>query len=401
MDSVKQGGGRAVLASYWYIQKRPTFLQDVHTFFADHSLRVCLDSGAHSFHAGELMDMPFVDIDDYVKRYAEWIWSSVGEATAFVEFDVNLPDHPDALEKWREEHFRPLELAGVPIIFVWHPKDGDTDAGWTELCKKHGYVGMSMDVAEPGQRVREARKYLTPVHGFALSAPPLFQTIPFHSVDSTSWKGGEMYGDAYVWWGGEMIRFKGTEKRRAYKSYYLQHGLDFDNIVADVPKACSVANVKAFVLMQDEVTRRRSNQEYGGKKMPPPAVIDTSNLSALKKLPVPVWITNPGYLEQLDPESVKIDAAIASNLQWGFFDDLREKLDNPTWSERIRDVWKISETDDASLDQARLLSNSSLIAKTVGAQTRELDSDEPTRPVHSRSDRLEVESDDEEFFDPE
>lgn len=401
--NVRAGGGRSVLASYFYIRKSPDFLDELRNTFKGDKLRILVDSGAHSVHADTFEASSVKELDEYVEQYTDWIWENREKAEAFVEFDVFIGNR---LEYWREEFFRPLELAGVPIIYVWHPSAGETDQAWVNHCKRYAYVGVSKDVANPEQRIVTARRYLNKTHGFALSAYSEFSKLPFHTVDSTSWKGGELYGDAYVWWAGEMIRFKefGEARRRArerYKSYYLEHGLDYEGILEDKTKAVTVANVKAFCLMEQEVTARRKKLEFGHLRLPPPEIIRGSNSRFVRTLKLPT-IDPEG--EPVDDTTRKIHATAYSAIQWGLWSDLKEQCADPIVVDELRDSFGLEPNfeDQIELERVRLLLNGKLLAREFGGiQSRDIRTDVPDRVVLPRENPLEIEPDEYEFFESE
>ena len=187
---VRKCGIRFILMSYHYLQKKPKdFLRKRIEEFPD--LKIFIDSGAHTFltNMDEYMDKPLSYWEKYVTDYTDW----VKENNEYIFGCANLDLEPilgnEKIDELNDEYFLPVEEVGVEVCYVWHTPRGEE--GWEEYCKKHSYVGMSMQndatatVQKLMRRLNVARKYNTRVHGMALTKTEILVRVPFFTADSS------------------------------------------------------------------------------------------------------------------------------------------------------------------------------------------------------------------------
>lgn len=187
---VRKCGIRFILMSYHYLQKKPKdFLRKRMEEFPD--LKIFIDSGAHTFltNMDEYMDKPLSYWEKYVTDYTDW----VKENNEYIFGCANLDLEPilgnEKIDELNDKYFLPVEEVGVEVCYVWHTPRGED--GWEEYCKKHSYVGMSMQndatatVQKLMRRLNVARKYNTRVHGMALTKTEILVRVPFFTADSS------------------------------------------------------------------------------------------------------------------------------------------------------------------------------------------------------------------------
>jgi hypothetical protein len=136
-----------------------------------------------------------ISVDDY----AEWLhrWKSV--LGVFCNLDV--VDDPVATEI----NQRALESNGLLPLPVWHIRSDRKH--FEALCEEYRYIAIGGMVGTQWKRlmpkltwaVRHARSTGTVLHALGLTSRGPLGTLPFYSVDSSSWGGGYRYGQVPVW----------------------------------------------------------------------------------------------------------------------------------------------------------------------------------------------------------
>lgn len=249
-DACVDAGVDRLLASYYALQKRnKNLLKD--RARKNPKLKFFIDSGAHTFITDweKFKDWTRDDFEKYVQNYVAWIRKNKKYIFCAVELDIDyclnmvLTGNKDAtvgttiVESWQKQYFQPLEKEGIPIVYVWHEER--QLQGWEEMCQKFAYVGL------PGELSKEknfyqfrniATKYSVKVHGFGATKQIDYSEAGWYSVDSTSWKSGEMYG-VFIDWDEKAERLlfiaKDRKMRHLYKDKMLKAGCDADAIIDD------------------------------------------------------------------------------------------------------------------------------------------------------------------------
>ena len=187
---VRQCGMKFVLMSYHYLQKKPKdFLKKRIEEFPD--LKVFIDSGAHTFLANsdKFQDKPLKFWEDYLQEYTDWVKDNHEYIFACANLDIEFLVGNEQVDEWNDKYFLPVEEAGVEVCYIWHTPRGEQ--GWEQMCKKHSYIGMSMEndkevtVQRLMKRLKVAQKYNTRVHGMALTKTEILVRVPFFSADSS------------------------------------------------------------------------------------------------------------------------------------------------------------------------------------------------------------------------
>jgi hypothetical protein len=212
-------------------------------------MRWMIDSGGHSFRKeGYCPKWPDLQwFDDLALKYRDWLLANKSLIDLAVNLDIDKPCGFENMQRWDYDIFRPLERDGVPICYVYHEEYGYDY--WLKMCREHEYVGLPghLDEAMYFRLLRPAMMNGCRVHGFACTKASVLGRVPFATVDSTSWKAGERFGQTFVFEGGKLRTLSKDQKdqRARYKSRWVSMGIDWDGLEKDkaeeVTKVCAVA----------------------------------------------------------------------------------------------------------------------------------------------------------------
>lgn len=172
-----------------------------HRLFEDY----LLDSGAFTFMFSKKDHK--VDWNEYIDRYAAYVKQN--GIKNYFELDIDSIVGYDNVLKLRSK----LEQkVGWQCIPVWHYSRGKEE--FSKMCESHKYVAIGGIAGD-----RKLRNKLTPymrhfideahnkgarIHGLGFTSTNLLQTLPFDSVDSTSWLSFTKYGQ-YVKFNGSGV----------------------------------------------------------------------------------------------------------------------------------------------------------------------------------------------------
>lgn len=222
VESKKAGGvdnilktteGLHVLGSFYKMkgERYEEYIQGRHNFL--------LDSGAFTFMGGAREP----DWDDYVNRYIDFI--KTYKIDLYFELDIDVIVGLDKVE-----YYRSLieDSTGVPAIPVWHSYRGIDY--WYKMVEEYDYISLGASGKHDSKWVRRnthvlhalvsyARSKGVKVHGLGFTDTRFLTTIPFTSVDSTSWMSGGMYGQIYVFTGTTMVYKKPGNGNRMTATY--------------------------------------------------------------------------------------------------------------------------------------------------------------------------------------
>lgn len=268
--AVEDSGAKHLLMSYLYAVKQQGNILAIRRQ-ANPSLKFMIDSGAHTLQMN--YDKPpyatwtMADYQRYVEGYAKWLLANKQYIFAAVELDIaSCINHVNAkplddpygdtvIDDWRKKIFMPLQAKGLPIIYVWHASQGH--AGWESLCSSQPYVGLPGEMSKRDDFnifAAVARRYLTKIHGFAATKSSDFREGIWYSVDSTTWKAGEIWGTLPVWDDRrQRLRFlKKTDNRNEYRDLFLSWGLDADAIINDTDyQQVTTASLRSMTAMEE------------------------------------------------------------------------------------------------------------------------------------------------------
>jgi len=214
-----------------------------------HKGTIIIDSGAHSFFSfiGLSVTSGFFkskgqqkDPEIYFKKYLKWLVANYSYYDYFVELDLQEIVGYEKIEEWRKEY----KSKGVfsKCILVYHSVDG-----WDKFkkiindskCKYIGIEGIRLNIPmlPYNKYIKYAYDNNCKIHGFAFTRMQLLHTypffsVPFFSVDSSSWTVGSRYGCLQMFVNGCMKTLKSPLDKRnkmtkeKQKSKFLGYKLD-------------------------------------------------------------------------------------------------------------------------------------------------------------------------------
>lgn len=275
LAAVESGLMRYAFLSYFLARTKTTGQgrQVVETVLRNTS--TIIDSGAHSFFTSSDSAIHSAGIqrrkgkgpgdpEAYFAAYMDWLDEFTTDQY-FAELDIGEIVGQRRVEQWRDR----LAQRGLlrRCITVYHPaimtRDDysrmirDTASGWIAV---EG-IRTGMPPLPYSALVREAYEAGVRVHGFAMVKQNILRTIPFYSVDSSSWKSAGIYGTVPLSTGfAKMSYTRVSGKTRDRVQRQAQHapggfaasiqqgrGMDFAN-------ALNIEAVKSINTLQEDLT---------------------------------------------------------------------------------------------------------------------------------------------------
>lgn len=198
------------LETFWAISKHEAEVIHKYNNFM-------LDSGAFSLFGGGK-----TDLNDYVTKYIAFI--NKWDVKQFFELDIYLligKKQTDVINKRIEKE------TGKKPIPVFHYPNGIEH--YKFMCEEYNYIAIgasgSYDSFWTRQNPDKLRKLIdyahnknVKVHGLGYTKMSMLNQMPFDSVDSTSWIGGNRFGFAYEWTGAKMLKHDKKEKGKSVKT---------------------------------------------------------------------------------------------------------------------------------------------------------------------------------------
>lgn len=238
-----------VLMSYWqFYQRMPRIVAERKK--QNPKLRFLIDSGAHSFITDwtKFKTWTRADFDAYVEGYAKWLEANLDHIWAAVELDIDYTLNmvlggsesstigTSIVESWQKKYFEPLEKKGLQIIYVWHTER--RIEGWEDMCARFQYVGLPGEMSNQpdfNRFITIARRYCTKIHGFAATKQRDFRDVPWYSIDSITWKTGEIYGTLLNWdeRAQKLEYIDDKTERPRLRSKLDANGFDADAVIQD------------------------------------------------------------------------------------------------------------------------------------------------------------------------
>lgn len=265
----KSAGVRYMLMSYFHCKRKSRKFMEER--FGDGQIKLLVDSGAHTFYGDvdEYKKKPASFWDDYITKYLEWAENNKQYLFAIVELDLDMMFGLEQVQKWRKKYFEPFEeRTGIVVCYVY--RTDQSIKVWNQMCKKYNYVGFSgtndnADVALMKKLIGIAKRNNAVCHGFAMTKPSILPQLPFFSVDSISWKSGEMYGVTYVWDGKKLhtiTKDKKEQARRRFKQKLIGQGCDWKLYSADDNNEVTRMSAIAWLEVMKWVRRRLKTKQY-------------------------------------------------------------------------------------------------------------------------------------------
>lgn len=210
---LKEQHGRrsSLLVSYYYLEG---FRKHQDTYEYENWV---MDSGAYSAHNSGAT----IDLNSYIDTC---LWLTEKDKTLTEIFALDVIGNPEASLKNAEEMWR----QGVPAIPCYH--SGEPSDVLLHLAKNYSKIAIG---GVAGGTVTEAGKlkffeecfskvWPKKIHGFGITSPELIYSLPFHSVDATSWA---LQPAAYGFWrkfGVMCVRGTKNQDLRSQVRYYLE-----------------------------------------------------------------------------------------------------------------------------------------------------------------------------------
>jgi hypothetical protein len=196
-----EAGVKTFGASYYDVRKHRGYEKGLPRLLKQKRSRLFMDSGAFSFLVAYRKNNNLsLDIDTYLKEYAEFIRQTPLPLDFYVTFDYR----PDARITW--DMTKRLQKLGIRPIPVYH---GDASIDWVKkyIDQGHQLIGLSkrffLNDRSGLRRFYDQTFKITEAagiacHGFACTGPEMWE-YPWHSVDSTTIIGAASRGSlAYV-----------------------------------------------------------------------------------------------------------------------------------------------------------------------------------------------------------
>lgn len=175
------------LASYYYLRKKKGFIDKLKLVAKE----ILIDSGAHSFQKGKKVDWLA-----YTQEYAQWITENDNDQIlGYFEMDVdNIIGYEKVLELRKV-----LEARTNKIIPVWHKNRGVEE--YKKMCREYSFASITGFKNEEVQDhqylmfLKYAREHNCKIHCLGMTRTKIMNTVPFYSVDSSTWKQAGNFGE--------------------------------------------------------------------------------------------------------------------------------------------------------------------------------------------------------------
>jgi len=203
MKDVNDLGVKNILSSYYYIsnKKQPYTLPK--------GMGLFLDSGGFTARMKE-EEMSVQDYINFIKKNPH--------IKVYANLDVATPEETLTNQETMEKQ----GLKPLPVFHYSEMISKKWNYLMEEYCQEYDYVaigGLKTTLQERRKGIQKnkqkylnfcfsiANKYNTKIHGFGMTHPKFISKYPFHSVDSTSWLSGSMYGLLYFYEHGTINIF--------------------------------------------------------------------------------------------------------------------------------------------------------------------------------------------------
>lgn len=209
-----------ILVSYWYWKRRD--LQALVDLAEGLPVRLFADSGAYSAHTLQSGGVT-INLADYSAWLNDW--------KHLLTVAANLDVIGDPVGTARNQ--LALEERGHEVIPVFH---GSTPLTELEaLCRDYRYIAVGGTASLHGRQTEMiaytaemmliAQQYGTVFHGFGRSSSEDLASLPFYSVDSTSWMRGAQFGSLQVFT-GRGVKTLSIQAAARQPRLLRQHGVN-------------------------------------------------------------------------------------------------------------------------------------------------------------------------------
>ena len=216
------------LVSFYYIK------DDVFEVIKRKSESILVDSGAHTLQKGKRAKW-----DEYTDRYCEWIKKHDCEKiVGYFEMDV---DNIIGYEKVKELR-KKIESVTDKCIPVWHKNRGLQD--FFDMCDRYkgkwisitGFKDEDIKDTQYAMFYKYAHEKGCKVHCLGMTRTSIINSVPFDSVDSSSWKqqairgkvGDRQYPKAFTNKNKYYALVEGLKRAQDQQRYYLHKWRDYE-----------------------------------------------------------------------------------------------------------------------------------------------------------------------------
>lgn len=266
-QQVLDAGASEILVSYHYLRKRKkVFTESIMQQIKDRDGLFMTDSGGFSFIHSLTEDEGQEKEEfwlDYLHEYVEFLKEYKDYIFVAANLDLDNIVGRAVVDKWNAKYFKPLEKI-MNIVYVVQRDfnnvyaDGDGMKRFKEYCGLHKYVGVNQAMKKSQIKINTyAKTKGVRIHGFAWTGKEILDK-PVFSVDSSTWLSGQRFGSTYRYDGKNFNVLDGKKKfrRKGYKKFIKEQGLNYENILADKTADVTLFNAINWKGFRDEFIKR-------------------------------------------------------------------------------------------------------------------------------------------------
>lgn len=291
-DILYNMGIRNFLMSYQYVQNKHLNVDK----FSGLGIKFLIDSGAYTYRNDpKYEDYTVEQWEEQIQRYLRWAKKHKDIIFAIANLDIEGQVDPEIVQQWNEKYFEPFMLeTGIPVCFIYH--EGQTARTWEQYAQRYPYIGMSWEFEDGDiekvcrDRLRIAEKYNTVVHGMAMTKTSLLTSLPFYTVDSTTWMVGLQYGEVNYWTGKKMTRLKKDKWKGNMLPKLVSLGFDEQKLLDEDSTEMIRVNVHAFIEAEEYIQKQCRARMYWLR--PKGEKRTEADLDSIE-YPTPEWLDNP------------------------------------------------------------------------------------------------------------
>lgn len=242
-EQVRFIGASSYLMSYEYLRKSLKYYQEeMLPEIQEWNGVFMTDSGAFSF----LTSVPENDSHKpefwkrYIEEYVQFLYDNHQYIYCAANMDLDRIVGREAVNKWNEEYFRPLEKYMQIVYVAHHDKEWYNDPFSYNRIKEYAmwgaeYIGIpsGLNIKTIYPKLYQLAKQLgIRYHGFGFTVYDYLLNKPFFSVDSTTWIMGSRFGETHIDTGRDYIAYNRNfhHLRKGLKTKVDRMGLDYETI---------------------------------------------------------------------------------------------------------------------------------------------------------------------------
>jgi len=305
-------GMNSQLISYYYLQTGKKSESVKNRKLKTPQVEILVDSGANTLMKKN-ESMTKKEAKRYLRKYVEWLEEYGKYCFAAVEMDLDVFFGFKTIRRWREKYFKPLEEKGLLILYVYR-QDTMSKEDFIDMCKEYRYVALSGSTKEiPAPHMNGlfsvAEQHGTRLHGLGLTVWEKMLKHPWYSVDSTTPKMCEVFGETHLFVGNKLVKLRFTDKqqRRRYRKEIESLGLDWEKIERDEAPEILRWNLKTWKKITDHINHMRGRKDYHVPfdTLPKPDTVDS-----MSKVQMEEWagkiLLDPTIENENDEKEVRV-----------------------------------------------------------------------------------------------